>query len=418
MTATQRLPRVLIITPGVLNPFKSSGVTLSRLFAEWPRECIAQIHSDVYPEDPSLASRYYATGGPYRRTGRIGMRRAAQFAAFALGQAEHGLVWSRMSGRLRRWLREYRPEVILSETGNLSFVHLTHEVMDETGAPLVLHIPDDWVSEWPSNALGRSVPVVGPRLAGLARREFARLVERASGLTAISEAMAEVYQQRYGRPWEVVVNGADLEAWPPVAPSVGPFTAARPFTLLYSGSLTGPTQFDGVRSLAEAVASLASEGHPVRFEVATHPVFRHRASELPSSPAVAFVEQVPAERLPQRFAQADTLYLPGTFDPHYLRYGRLSMPGKVAEYLPSSRPVLVSGHPSLAWVQHAERHGWGEVVATPGIGPMREAVLRLASDDARRAALVARAREVAEQEFSIDVMRGRLRDALVQAVAS
>lgn len=415
MTTPSR-PRVLIITPGVLNPFKSSGVTLSRLFADWPREALAQIHSDVYPEDPALAGRYYATGGPYRRAGRVSTRRAAQFAAFALGRAEHGLVWSRMSGRLRAWLRDYRPEVILSETGNLSFVHLTHLVADETGAPVVLHIPDDWVADWPANALGRRIPVAGPRLAALARREFARLVDRAAGLTAISEAMAEVYQQRYGRPWEVVANGVDLAAWPPRPPLDDRYGADRPFTILYSGSLTGATQFDGVRALGAVVAALAAEGYPVRLEVATHAAFHHRAAELPASPAVRLVDLVPVERLPARLAEADVLFLPGTFDRHHLRYGRLSMPGKVAEYLASSRPVLVLGHPSLAWVQHATRHGWGEVVATPDSGALRQAVLRLFVDEERRAALASRAREVAASDFALSVMRERLTSTLLRAV--
>jgi len=409
-------PRVLIITPGVLNPFKSSGVTLSRLLADWPRESLAQIHSDVYPEDPALAGRYYATGGPYRRTGRVATRRAAQFAAFALGRAEHGLVWSRMSSRLRAWLREYRPEVILSETGNLSFVHLTHLIADETGAPVVLHIPDDWVADWPSNALGWHIPIVGPHLAGLARREFARLVDRAAGLTAISEAMAEVYEQRYARPWEVVVNGVDLAAWPAQPAPDDRYGADRPFTILYSGSLTGATQFDGVRALAEVVAGLAAEGYPVRLEVATHPAFQHRAAELPASPAVRLVDLVPVERFPNRLAEADVLFLPGTFDPHHLRYGRLSMPGKVAEYLASSRPVLVLGHPTLAWVHHATRHGWGEVVTTPDPRALRQAVLHLFVDDERRAALVSRAREVAASDFALHVMRERLTSALLRAV--
>lgn len=397
MTAT---PRVLVMTPGALNRYRESGVTLTHLFEGWPPDRITQIHADpAPPPEVAVDRRSYDASGGGRTNYRPLVRRADALRQFATGRSDVGLLWGRIGRRLRGWLEEFPPDVILSQTGNLAFLRLTRRVQEATGAPLVLYAADDWVSDWPANNLGRRIPVVTDVLARTVRREFQALSRSAVGHMAIGDAMAAEYRLRFGGEWQTMPNPVDLDRWPVQPRATAAYSAARPFRVLYSGSLHHLSQLPGVREAADAVAALARAGRPVRFEIATHEGFQYLRHELERGDAVRVVDLVPPEALPRRFGEVDLLFLPVVFDPLHLRYMRLSMPGKVAEYLASGTPTLVYGPRAAAVVQHAESRGWAAVVSERGVTPLQSAILGLLEDPERGRALAARAREVAAREF-------------------
>jgi glycosyltransferase involved in cell wall biosynthesis len=407
-------PRLLVISPGVLNPYKSSGVTLRRLLAGWPPERLAQIHHDLSPPDDTVCRHYYSTAAPFLRLGvRPAVRRAGQLAAFALGRAEHGLVWARLSPRLRDWLDDFGPEVILSETGHRSFLQLTTRIAHYTGAPVVLHQPDDWVADWPGDILGFALP--GTQwLASRTRREFAALAGRATVTTAISEAMREEYRERYGGEWAVFPNVVDAEEWPAPARSPGE-RRGEEFRILYSGALLAYGQLPGVLDVARAVSSLARSGLPIRFDVATHAVTAPATRHLTTMPGVRVIEMVPPEQLPGRLQSYDLLVIPQAFEERRARYIRLSMPGKAAEYAASGTPVLVYGRPESALVRHARQYGWAEAVSEPSPEALSAAVRALMADPHRCDELAARSREVALEQFDARRLRGEFQRLLCRA---
>ncbi|MGE3961923.1 MAG: hypothetical protein AB7F65_09610 [Dehalococcoidia bacterium] len=415
--APEVYPRLLIITPGVLNRYRESGVTLTNLLAGWPEDRVTQIHGDPAPP-PEIAAdaRFFDASGGARSSYRPLARRVSALGRFVRGQAETGLLFARMTADLERWLTAYPPDVILSQTGNLAFLRLTRKVQAFTGAPLVLYAADDWVSDWPANNLGRRVPPLTDFVARTVRREFSELVQGAVGLMAIGDAMGAEYHERFGGDWMTVPNPVYLDRWPARTPAARAYSAERPFRVLYSGSLSPLSQLPGVIEVATAVSSLHRAGIPIEFEVATHQGFQFLRGTIEQE-GVRMVDLVPPESLPRRFAEVDLLLLPLVFDPLPLRYIRLSMPGKIAEYLASGTPVLVYGPRDTALVDHAADRGWAEVVPVRSVAAVAATLRGLMDAPDRREALASRAREVAEAGFAADRLVPAFQAALIGAAS-
>lgn len=409
-------PPVLIITPNVLSTTLGGGVTLNKLFAGWPGERIAQIHADVIEPDRTVCQRFYSVNGPlYSHLFPHQSRQLGRFAAWLTGTGEHGIFWSRLTPRLRRWLDKVPPRVVFSQTGNLAFLRLTRQIVGYTGASLVLHASDDWVTDWPATAIQPRLPLISDHWSRVVQREYGDLVRRASVRLAISDKMAAEYRGRYGGEWQCFYNPIEPALWPARASLAPTFTTARPFRLLYSGSLLSTSQLDGLRDAALAVADLASEGFPVELQIATHRVyFQHRASfEL--SRAVRFVDLVPQAELPSRLADVDLLLLPSAFDDASRKFIRLSIPGKTAEYMISGTPVMVYGPANAAVVEDAQAKDWAYVVPGRGINHVKAAIRRLAGDVALRQQLAARAREVALRDYDINRLRPAFQRLICEA---
>jgi hypothetical protein len=67
------------------------------------------------------------------------------------------------------------------------------------------------MDDWPRVIYDRGL--LAPRLRVETDKSFRSIVARASATLAISQRMADVYRQRYGREWEVFHNAVDLGKW-------------------------------------------------------------------------------------------------------------------------------------------------------------------------------------------------------------
>lgn len=409
-------PRVLIVTPNILSVAVGGGVTLSRLFEGWPLDRIAQVHSDTSPPNSAVCTNYFSIAGPFVRPHMAPLlRRAASLAGFAVGGGANGLVWTRLPADLAAWARDFGPDLILSQTGSLAFLRLTKKLLDHTGARLVLHASDDWVTDWPSNVVSFRVPGVWSRLNQQAREEFAELVARASARMAISGRMAEVFRQRYGVDWSVFSNCVDPARWSKHDRLLAEHSNARPFGLLYSGSVLANSQRAALFDIAQAVQELVAEGESVSLTIASHdagPALRRSFRDYRNVLVSSFVSP---DELPERLTAADLLVLPVSFEPMAAKFMRLSIPGKTAEYVYSGTPILVYGPLDTAVVQFALADDWAEVVPERSIDRLKAAIRRLSQDTERRRTIAARARYVADRTFNADRLRPKFQRALIEA---
>jgi glycosyltransferase involved in cell wall biosynthesis len=415
-TSLVRLPRVLIISTCAASTFLGGGVTIEKLFARWPSGSLAQIHSDWFEPKDSVCENFYSVNGPFfnPRTPWWAWH-LSRAAAWAVGRGEHGVFWSRLTPALRRWIDDFSPEVIYSQAGNLAFSGLTKQICDYTGVPLVLHTPDDWVTDWPTNVLGKRFPVLSAQLAARVTDEFTGLSARAKARLAIGSKMARVYGERYGGSWQPFYNSIDPTIWP-ATPLRDEFTPVRPFRVLYSGSLLGYSALAGVLDAAEAVSRLRAEGLPIELMVATHERDQVHRKQLERYEGVRVAGMVPLDQLPARLASADLLLLPVTFDPKRLNFIRLSVHAKTAEYMASGTPIVVYGPGESAIVEYAAEEGWAYVVSTAGAGYLAEAFRSLMVNPEARRSLSRRGRALALRDFDINKVRPRF-EALIMDVA-
>lgn len=402
----------------MLDPHVGAGVTLRSLFADWPPDRLAQIYSEPRSPDRSAAGAYFLLNHGEPRGVPFVVRHVTRFLRFAWARGETGtLFFARVTGRLERWLDEVRPEVVFSQLGGLTMGQLTMAIARKRRLPLIVHMSDDWVNDWPANTLGRSIfPLT--HLANRATRSVVRAAMReAAAVTVISWDMAEEYEHRYGRTCRVLHNGIDLTEWP-----VHEAGAARsPATILYSGSVFAYAQLGSLEDVRDLVRTLRADGRAVRLAIQT----QHHGSPahlraFGAADGVELGDLVPPRDLRRSLASADVLLLPVSFDPVAVDFIRLSIPGKLAEYLASGTPVLYYGPPDVAQARFLAREGCALSVTTREPAALRAGIERLLTDLTLRRDLSARARRATERFFDIRRLRGELRsvvDGVLEAPA-
>jgi len=408
-----------------------TGVTFTNLFRDWPTDRLATVHCDPVPTTDDVCTNYFVLGpdeirrrwpfhalaqaavlhpGDAGRAGNVpvgpALARRIKQRVFGDGLPET----ANLSPALGRFIDEFRPQVLYTILGGNGLVDLVELIRARWNLPLVVHVMDDWrgtiygqgwFSGWQRARLNRNI---------------ARLIRLASARFGICDAMAEVFARDYGVPFTAFQNTVDTRRWLPLAREA--CGTASPPRLLYSGSLLPYAQTEAVVEAAEAVAALAGEGWPIRFDIHCPPAqadaYRAR---LALGPAVRLLP--PFERWDAFFANlvaADALLLPVNFDPVTVQYIRYSMPTKVPEYLMSGTPVLVYGPPGVAQVDYARREGWGEVVARRDPAALRDGLRRVLQDRGLRERLSARAKALAADRHDAATVRAAFRRTLAGAM--
>jgi glycosyltransferase involved in cell wall biosynthesis len=247
------------------------------------------------------------------------------------------------------------------------------------------------------------------------RRLIATLVEAASLRLAIGDGMAREYSARFGRPFLPFQNTIDAARWSALAKR--DLTPGEPLRLLYAGSVLGFAQADSLVACCEAVAALRRDGLAIALDIYSPPEqLAPLRARLACDEAIRLHDVIADDETYFRtLAAADILLLPVNFDPHSVRYIRLSMPTKVPSYLVSGTPVLVYGPAETTQVAYARDTGWGHVVDRPDPALLRAAIRRLASDRPLRETLSATARRVAADRHDAAVVRVGFQAALTAA---
>lgn len=434
-------PRVLFITPCAFNRVTGGGVTFSNLFRGWPKGRLACLTTEAMPLTFDVCEHYYRVGTGERRLGwpwswrtplcgaggpiagptedpprpaRPDVSRASESLRHRVlgtgGVPEMGVL----SPRLRKWITDFRPEVIYTILGDTVMIDLVEETAREFQLPIVLHCMDDGVTE------PKRTGLYGKRFNNRYRAGFRRLVDRAADRLAICDTMAECYAQRYHQPFAAFHNTVDFAT---VHARHRPADTLRndPPRVLYAGSIYPMAQDKSLLNACAAVARLNEAGTPVELHIhADRHLFGkylHRVEEH------AYCSFLPALEDDGAFFEAitsaDILLLPVNFDKPSIKFIGLSMPTKVPAYLASGTPTLVYGPRSVAQVSAALDDGWGLVVdhenPHDAPGPLDDALRRLIEDGALREQLAIEAAALAAEKHDAPVVRRRFRDTLRRA---
>jgi hypothetical protein len=217
----------------------------------------------------------------------------------------------------------FGPEVIHSNVSGLRSMRIAMRMARHLGVPLVPHFMDDWPS-----TLFSGVPAAAP-VRRLVRRTLQDLLTAAPEVLVVGSAMAEEYALRYGVSCTVVGNCA--------SPVTVQRSDATHQGLIYVGGLENDRW-----EMVAALASMVDAGFPIRLF--TPPAHVARAQQLQRRhPAILSVDTVAPEEVPGLLQTcAALLFVESTREPA-LTYTRLSVSGKVAQYLMSRRPILAVG---------------------------------------------------------------------------
>lgn len=437
-------PRILLLSASVFNPYSGGGITLTNLFRGWPRDSIAMIHQDSIGPDTSICDNYYRLTAEevgffwplrlfQRSRSESGLRdtqaddrqdpgaaskrdslrflgkRAVLATLRGLDESRMLAENARISSRLADWIGRFRPQLLYTLLGDLTYLRLTRLLVARFSLPVAVHIMDDWLSTRYSTGL------VAPWLRRRMTREFLAVNRDARLRMAICQEMSEAYQHRYGKRFLPFHNALELDQW--VKHGKKAWDCAKPFKLMYSGSIEN-VQIDALRDIARVVLELNQAGVDIEFDIYTAWFYAERFGTKLSNPPVVSIRDVPesTEDMARALSAADALVMAYNFDPDATTYFRYSMPTKVPAYMISGTPVLAYGPGETAAMRYARTEGWGCQIDTRDDRRLKEALTNLMFDRQLRERLGRRAQALAFENHDAQKVRRNFQMALVGAV--
>jgi hypothetical protein len=239
-----------------------------------------------------------------------------------------------------------------------------------SGAPYVAWMMDDHLVEWAD----------GWRYPRGFEGALARHLRHAAAVFVISDAMGDLYRERFGVESQVLFGPAADMGDPVPEPPRG----SGPLRLGYFGALRR-WQRDGLERLAarlealDATLDLYTFGEPGPWLTAARIERR---------------DPLPAPQVRGRMCDYDAVITPISFDPETRGLAALNMATKLSECLASGTATLVVGPEYAAMVRFVREHG-GAIAITDLDDPRQHAQVRALREPAVRGPLLARARELA-----------------------
>ncbi len=250
------------------------------------------------------------------------------------------------------------------------------DIASKRKVPLHLMVHDDW-----------------PRIAGVTPsfcqkldERFARVYRQAHSRFCVSPSMSRAYEERYGKPAQVI--------YPSRAPNCPNFDAPptpndKPFTIAFAGTINS-------NGYIEALTALQNALKPVNGRLL---IFGPNEFGLddPNTENCGLISS--SQLLTRLREEAHALFVPMSFDASDRVNVQMAFPSKLADYTATGLPLLIYGPTycsAVVWAR--ENSGVAEVVDTEA--NLSDAVGRLARDPGARVALGKRALNVGREYFT------------------
>ncbi|WP_162417080.1 glycosyltransferase [Cyclobacterium roseum] len=393
-------PKILIL----IQPFNNNtggGITLRNLFYGWPKDklAVATLPGLVNTNtDTNICNKYYQLGEkemiwrfPFNKVKRrypsglldfkkysvkeIVPKKSRMRSVFLMNYIEPVLKWLglmetiykfELSQEIKDWLDEYQPDIIYAQAHGRNRVRFCSEVKKYLNKPMVFHMMDDWPE------FVKDESILGGFWKGVVDREFRELLRISDLHLGISELMQVEYQRRYNIDFKAFHNPIDFDFWKKGQKVSWQVDGDSP-SILYAGRM-GLGIEKSLKLLADAVTIInRKSGRSVQFIMQV----AQKRSWMDSYTCVKYRPPVPYEHLPQKFGEADILYLPYDFSEKAIKFIKYSMPTKASEYMVSGTPILIFAPEGTALVTYAEKYHWAKVVKEEDIEKLVNAVEEL-----------------------------------------
>jgi glycosyltransferase involved in cell wall biosynthesis len=420
------LPKVLIIGQ-TFDSITGGGITQSNLFSGWDKDklavaCTAHLLGN---SDRNICNNYYQLGRnehrwifPFnflQREFSSGLLKEEKRDSTNLAIHKNNLLRSKLVGnvfyplirytglihciskiRLSRefcnFLDQFNPDVIYAQGQDRERILFARLVHDYLKKPLIFHMMDDWPSTISDKGLFKKY------WHNKIDHDFRILLDNASLLMGVSDAMANEYKIRYNKTFITFHNPININFWKEYQKIDYKLTSSP--TILYAGRVGL-----GIQSSLETIAKAV---HTVNIELNTSIRFILQTAEKPIwSNIYTCVDHrnfVSYNDLPRVISESDILLLPYDFSKESIKYIKYSMPTKAPEYMISGTPILVFAPEGTAIVKYAKEYEWAKVITENNISKISESIKQLIESKELRQQIAQNAIKIAEKNHnSIDV---------------
>jgi glycosyltransferase involved in cell wall biosynthesis len=354
--------------------FRGGTVTMSRLLSDYPPDRITVIagsHENSQSLTQGKLQCKHLIFPTSNETGRWG-----------LGRAKTLLDWILIPALILMALwtvyRTHTKVIVTIADGHFFIAAAVVSLISRI--PLILILHDDWVASTESRSYF---------LCYVARPLFKVVVHRARHIYAVSSPMQEMLQHDFGVESELQMPAG--EPWDSAEERRYPKStkrSAETLRILYAG--TGSTTMqDSLDLLVEAISTEHRVLHNSELELhlytpTSEAHTRRKGWDHPRIRTHGWVDQ---EKLKRAIADADVLFLPFSFKAHERYATERAFPSKTSDYLASGKPILVLAPPYSSIVRYAREFECAEIVESPDLVALTDAINRLATSKEYRAQL-------------------------------
>ena len=271
------------------------------------------------------------------------------------------------------------------------------EIAKERKTPLHLIVHDDWPR----------VADIAPQFRNWLDDRFATVYRQAQSRLCVSPAMTRFYEERYGAPASVIYPSRAADCADFAEPPAHLADPDRQFTIVFAGTINSRGYVRALTSLQKALEPVNGRlliFGPLTADAAQQLGLSHRNTEICGLLAST-------DLLMRLREEADTLFVPMSFDASDRANMELAFPSKLADYTATGVPLLIYGPgycSAVAWAR--ENPGVAEVVESES--DLSNAVAKLATNPDHRIALGKRALSTGREYFSHARVQQRFHQSL------
>lgn len=404
-------PKVLLFGHS-FNDRTGMGITLTNLFADWPKVQIAVManHIDVnlcerirpctiyIGRNVSKEKEFNQNINKKTLTAKIKQIIRHQYHKAGVRELIYKPSISKESLRLAQ---SFNPDIIFCCLGSLNSISLCAYFIDRMpNAKLVLYIVDDWAN---TKFNSRYFASYWRRRYN---RGFRNLLNRASGYLSICQYMSDAYMEQYGKKFYPFHNPVNIKEWN--ALSIEPKYPDNIVSILYAGKINDDTR-PCLSDLSKVVEELNNEGFNFILDAYT-PDYSSNSNIFDGLSCCNVFPSIPHADIPRITKSYSALFLSLGFSKQSREYVRLSMPTKLSEYLASGIPIILYCPPEIALAKYLTNKECAIVCTENKLDILKEKV-SLLNDSRYCAKIVLKSLKLAE-DHKITIVRERFRKTM------
>ena len=370
-------PRVLIFGHS-FNNYTGMGITLTNLFADWPKNNIAVWADGV---DPILCDAIRPCAQYIGRKKKMPevisppkkytlkdkcldlLRRIYHKTGITELRANKALDDSFLSQA-----KQFCPDIVFCALGDDSSMKRCETLMDRLPeSKLVLYIVDDWVNTKINTRYFAKI------WKWKYDKDFRHILDRASGLLSICEYMTKEYKRMYGKTFYPFHNPVNVAEWKSI--KVKSKYADNIISILYVGKINNDTT-PCLLDMSKAVKELNSNGGSFVFDIYS-PDYTSKAYLFEGMDDVHAFPPIAHKDIPSVMKSYSSLFLPLGFSTQSRSYVRLSMPTKLSEYLASGKPIILYCPEEIALAKYLDDKDCALMCTYNDVGKLRDTIAKL-----------------------------------------
>jgi glycosyltransferase involved in cell wall biosynthesis len=343
--------KILIINGEPFQDVTATGITLKSIFKNIPKERISFIHVSKISPDLEYSNNVFSFfknqleySLPSQKVHKLSSKQAPLFSRLKNELRQwNDLATRPFSDQITEYIIQSNAGLIYSTLGNLKVISLVLYAQRILNCKIVPHFMDDWKETIfePKRFFWHNF---------ILKRKLFKIVSHSKIGMAISEKMAQEYENHYNITFLAVMN------------TIPDFEIARPsnlfkknFTIVYTGGLH-LNRWKSLLVFSEALKNVSAD-FSFSFEIYS-PFLDKELYEkhFEIFSFVKFMGHVPVNQINKILSRADFFVHCESFEPNVIKYTRLSISTKIPSYLKMGKPIIAIGPKDVESIDYLERY--------------------------------------------------------------